>query len=175
MFFCDLAICRRSLCFFLMIRRPPRSTLDRSSAASDVYKRQRVDDARVAGARSVEGVFLRLPGRVLLLVVLERRPACAAGERHAGEARHPSRGSPHSHARLVSPSALSWQPFSASCGAGAWWRALRGARRRPDLCADPRHACSESSRERRSGGYDSVSPMRSSATRTICASTLARS
>ena len=29
-------------CFlFLMIRRPPRSTLDRSSAASDVYKRQR--------------------------------------------------------------------------------------------------------------------------------------
>ena len=32
--------------FFLMIRRPPRSTLDRSSAASDVYKRQ-VDDAQV--------------------------------------------------------------------------------------------------------------------------------
>ena len=28
--------------FFLMIRRPPRSTLDRSSAASDVYKRQKV-------------------------------------------------------------------------------------------------------------------------------------
>ena len=28
-----------------MIRRPPRSTLDRSSAASDVYKRQRQDDA----------------------------------------------------------------------------------------------------------------------------------
>ena len=28
------------LVFFLMIRRPPRSTLDRSSAASDVYKRQ---------------------------------------------------------------------------------------------------------------------------------------
>ena len=26
-----------------MIRRPPRSTLDRSSAASDVYKRQRLD------------------------------------------------------------------------------------------------------------------------------------
>ena len=26
--------------FFLMIRRPPISTLDRSSAASDVYKRQ---------------------------------------------------------------------------------------------------------------------------------------
>ena len=28
------------LFFFLRIRRPPRSTLDRSSAASDVYKRQ---------------------------------------------------------------------------------------------------------------------------------------
>ena len=30
--------------FFLMIRRPPRSTLDRASAASDVYKRQGHDD-----------------------------------------------------------------------------------------------------------------------------------
>ena len=30
--------------FFLMIRRPPRSTLDRSSAASDVYKRQQIRD-----------------------------------------------------------------------------------------------------------------------------------
>ena len=27
-----------------MIRRPPRSTLDRSSAASDVYKRQALDE-----------------------------------------------------------------------------------------------------------------------------------
>ena len=32
-----------TLFFFLMIRRPPRSTLDRSSAASDVYKRQSFD------------------------------------------------------------------------------------------------------------------------------------
>ena len=31
--------------FFLMIRRPPRSTLDRSSAASDVYKRQQLTGA----------------------------------------------------------------------------------------------------------------------------------
>ena len=46
------------LFFFLMIRRPPRSTQSRSSAASDVYKRQDqvlgqddvdVDDARDAG------------------------------------------------------------------------------------------------------------------------------
>ena len=28
---------------FLMIRRPPRATQSRSSAASDVYKRQRLD------------------------------------------------------------------------------------------------------------------------------------
>ena len=35
-YFVDLSL----LFFFLMIRRPPRSTLDRSSAASDVYKRQ---------------------------------------------------------------------------------------------------------------------------------------
>ena len=37
-----------------MIRRPPRSTLDRSSAASDVYKRQADDHASLAvgaGAR----------------------------------------------------------------------------------------------------------------------------
>ena len=35
-----------SVFFFLMIRRPPRSTLDRSSAASDVYKRQEYDAAK---------------------------------------------------------------------------------------------------------------------------------
>ena len=32
-----------SFVFFLMIRRPPIATLDRSSAASDVYKRQVLD------------------------------------------------------------------------------------------------------------------------------------
>ena len=36
--------------FFLMIRRPPRSTLDRSSAASDVYKRQVYEQADIAAA-----------------------------------------------------------------------------------------------------------------------------
>src|SRR5680860_1923404 len=38
-----------------MIRRPPRSTQSRSSAASDVYKRQRLDrkrDGRRGGAMS---------------------------------------------------------------------------------------------------------------------------
>ena len=43
------------LFFFLMIRRPPRSTLDRSSAASDVYKRQ-VGSIAVAGAGAGRGV-----------------------------------------------------------------------------------------------------------------------
>ena len=37
--------------FFLMIRRPPRSTLDRSSAASDVYKRQVVLNAELGTGR----------------------------------------------------------------------------------------------------------------------------
>mgnify|MGYP003381569858 CR=1 FL=1 len=51
--------------FFLMIRRPPRSTLDRSSAASDVYKRQGGADVqrqRVGVAVGVERADLR-PGR----------------------------------------------------------------------------------------------------------------
>ena len=43
-----------------MIRRPPRSTLDRSSAASDVYKRQ-----ELAG---IEKVYKRgTPGEVAVL------------------------------------------------------------------------------------------------------------
>ena len=44
--------------FFLMIRRPPRSTLDRSSAASDVYKRQ-VADSSAARAGLVGGERVR--------------------------------------------------------------------------------------------------------------------
>ena len=54
--------------FFLMIRRPPRSTLDRSSAASDVYKRQvfflvpmgRAKPEDVASAEGFEEVFGKL-------------------------------------------------------------------------------------------------------------------
>ena len=37
-----------------MIRRPPRSTLDRSSAASDVYKRQQQFVDRAREARKVD-------------------------------------------------------------------------------------------------------------------------
>src|SRR5678816_3413855 len=39
-----------------MIRRPPRSTLDRSSAASDVYKRQTSD--RILGFADVSKVCM---------------------------------------------------------------------------------------------------------------------
>ena len=38
-----------------MIRRPPRSTLDRSSAASDVYKRQSQYGVRAQQARRLIG------------------------------------------------------------------------------------------------------------------------
>ena len=48
---CDSSL--RLFFFFLMIRRPPRSTLDRSSAASDVYKRQ------VVVGRAVDGEHAR--------------------------------------------------------------------------------------------------------------------
>src|SRR5678816_2300198 len=44
-----------------MIRRPPRSTLDRSSAASDVYKRQVVLNARTL---EVEKQFRSLSGTI---------------------------------------------------------------------------------------------------------------
>ena len=39
-----------------MIRRPPRSTLDRSSAASDVYKRQKSVSKEVEGRNEIAQV-----------------------------------------------------------------------------------------------------------------------
>ena len=47
---CLIAFGLLDVCF-LMIRRPPRSTLDRSSAASDVYKRQ-LSNSRAAAAEA---------------------------------------------------------------------------------------------------------------------------
>src|SRR5678815_6153100 len=44
-----------------MIRRPPRSTLDRSSAASDVYKRQGTVDALAGGGRVIAGLGVSGP------------------------------------------------------------------------------------------------------------------
>ena len=40
-----------------MIRRPPRSTLDRSSAASDVYKRQKYDNIAERKAATMGSVY----------------------------------------------------------------------------------------------------------------------
>ena len=49
---------------FLMIRRPPRSTQSRSSAASDVYKRQDEDVARApaSGCRCGKPLDALIPG-----------------------------------------------------------------------------------------------------------------
>ena len=50
-----------------MIRRPPRSTQSRSSAASDVYKRQRMEIPADISAESIrEGIHAELAYRVLL-------------------------------------------------------------------------------------------------------------
>ena len=60
-----LCVCVCVLClfvFFLMIRRPPRSTLDRSSAASDVYKRQVLD-------RNLEELSIAPRGRKELVLL----------------------------------------------------------------------------------------------------------
>ena len=46
--------------FFLMIGQPPRSTLDRSSAASDVYKRQAAG-LRALGLGKGDAIGLFLP------------------------------------------------------------------------------------------------------------------
>src|SRR5678815_4330607 len=61
-----------------MIRRPPRSTLDRSSAASDVYKRQPdvlsiVSGAseRLADAIGDDDVGVEAPDDTTLIVTLE--------------------------------------------------------------------------------------------------------
>ena len=51
-----------------MIRRPPRSTLDRSSAASDVYKRQERDRAR-RGVLGEDVVVARLADVPVLAVL----------------------------------------------------------------------------------------------------------
>src|SRR5450756_1981368 len=54
-----------------MIRRPPRSTQSRSSAASDVYKRQedrRLDHLRNIGAVARRAGVLRISGEADLIV-----------------------------------------------------------------------------------------------------------
>ena len=47
--------------FFLMIRRPPRSTPLYSSAASDVYKRQDPENALIVGYQNCDSVYFEVP------------------------------------------------------------------------------------------------------------------
>src|SRR5664280_3802019 len=51
-----------------MIRRPPRSTLSSSSAASDVYKRQSLPTRRVESGTKQRQVRCRAPVRLWLLL-----------------------------------------------------------------------------------------------------------
>ena len=56
-----------------MIRRPPRSTQSRSSAASDVYKRQEVASGAKADRAQLRQVLAKLAaGDVLLVTRLDR-------------------------------------------------------------------------------------------------------
>ena len=63
-----------SLFFFLMIRRPPRSTLDRSSAASDVYKRQKGLYAKSEQPLTINGVHLSPYGNHQLAEAVDKTP-----------------------------------------------------------------------------------------------------
>ena len=72
--FASLVLGRCVELFFLMIRRPPRSTLDRSSAASDVYKRQ--------GAGLAAGEEVGQSGRHLGLPPVLQRQQGHAGAGH---------------------------------------------------------------------------------------------
>ena len=66
-----------------MIRRPPRSTLDRSSAASDVYKRQvaevGVEEAQVEHRAVVDGQVLGVTVEAQRVGVVDHVVAVAAG------------------------------------------------------------------------------------------------
>mgnify|MGYP003380820199 CR=1 FL=1 len=52
-----------------MIRRPPRSTLDRSSAASDVYKRQELTLTPVQGG-TLMSLLITYPNKELRDMIL---------------------------------------------------------------------------------------------------------
>ena len=57
-----------------MIRRPPRSTLDRSSAASDVYKRQEEQESVSHLVARADGVVAGLPVVALVVEAVDARP-----------------------------------------------------------------------------------------------------
>src|SRR5680860_1530563 len=56
-----------------MIRRPPRSTQSRSSAASDVYKRQAVAGLQARRLRTVGGGLISRTGGLLSVLLGGRR------------------------------------------------------------------------------------------------------
>ena len=69
-------------CFYLMIRQPPRSTQSRSSAASDVYKRQEMMNKKTN--ESLENVLIRSAIRIAELEI-DRDTAWAQAHRLALE------------------------------------------------------------------------------------------
>ena len=87
--------------FFLRIRRPPRSTLDRSSAASDVYKRQ--GHRRRCSQRGFPGRRLLPAQRVPLVdprLVSAPRGHCSTGATVPGRTRWSFRTNPVSYTHL---------------------------------------------------------------------------
>ena len=67
-------VCSVRCFFFLMMRRPPRSTLDRSSAASDVYKRQQSDRLPAVMRRALYGQTLYTTLAVYPTLMLDLGP-----------------------------------------------------------------------------------------------------
>src|SRR5678816_4688411 len=81
-----------------MIRRPPRSTLDRSSAASDVYKRQ-----VPVGLTEDENVEIRRVGEPTTLSLIHiSEPTRLLSISYAVFCLKKKKEPPHSHQRLSS-------------------------------------------------------------------------
>ena len=78
--------------FFLMVGRPPRSTQSRSSAASDVYKRQAsascTSQVPPETFREILGEAARRAGRRLLILHEAGQPADHPVPAHFPEARY---------------------------------------------------------------------------------------
>ena len=79
---CRIICCKEQIdfewcIFFLMIRRPPRSTLDRSSAASYVYKRQDIQLFQFYHLSCVRVIFEFHRGLVLPDVTLQWQHFCS--------------------------------------------------------------------------------------------------
>src|SRR5678810_7513 len=89
-----------------MIRRPPRSTLDRSSAASDVYKRQLLDEPL---SRRVDEL-----GRIAPAIAVPRIVRPTRDEAHAFAGAAIDRGHEGVMAKALS------SPYAAGRRGSAW-------------------------------------------------------